>query len=494
MLAPPSLDVNSNVPLYRQLFEHYHNCIRTGNLSEGDKLPPTRELAGSLGLNRTTVSAAYALLESAGLISGHVGRGSFVTAAPGRDCRGLDWQAVLDLRFRSQAPLQAAASGTDLISFASSRPSEELFPLDDFRRSCEETMARDDFATVLQLGAPGGYEPLRRYLLESSRRQGVARDHDELCVTSGCQQALDMIQRVLVRPGDKVAIEDPVYPGLKNLFAQSGAQLLGVRIGDEGVELDHLERVLQQERPKLLVLTSNFQNPTGATLPVAARHAVLAAVRRAGTVLVENDIYGELRYKGEQAPALKQLDDTGDTILLRSFSKLTFPGLRVGWVIGPKPLIARLVAAKQLSDLHTDQLSQAVLLQFAESGRLDQHRAQMREAGAQRLAAVLEACERYLPAGTRWTRPQGGMNLWVRLPDPLDADEMVARAQSEGVAYLSGKYFLVSRHEPGGLRLSFAGLAPEKIHTGLRVLGSLFSSELERLRGESASAPAPAIV
>jgi 2-aminoadipate transaminase len=180
--------------------------------------------------------------------------------------------------------------------------------------------------------------------------------------------------------------------------------------------------------------------------------------------------------------------------LLRSFSKITFPGLRVGWVLGPRALIARLAQQKQLADLHTDQLSQAVLLRFAESGRMADHRAHMLRAGAERLAAVLEACDRYLPAGSRFTRPRGGMNLWVRLPEPLDAGELLARAHRENVSYLPGKYFAVSRFDPGSLRLSFAGLTPEEIGKGLTVLGAIFSNELERTRANSLREPAPAMV
>jgi 2-aminoadipate transaminase len=177
-------------------------------------------------------------------------------------------------------------------------------------------------------------------------------------------------------------------------------------------------------------------------------------------------------------------------VLLRSFSKVSFPGLRVGWAVGPKPLIDRLRHAKEAADLHTDQLSQAVLLEFAESGRLEAHRARVRQAGGERLAATLEACARYLPSGTRWTRPQGGMNVWVRLPDPLDAGELLARAQRAGVAYMPGRYFAVSRLEPGTLRLSFAGLTPEQIRGGLAILGRTVASEWENAARNYEPSPA----
>src|SRR5262249_38637385 len=212
----------------------------------------------------------------------------------------------------------------------------------------------------------------------------------------------------------------------------------------DGIELDPLERIVRRERPKLLVVTSDFQNPTGATLSLDARSAILRLARECGTVVIENDLYGDLRYQGEALPSLKQLDDSGHTILLRSFSKIAFPGLRVGWVVGPRAPLTRLGQSKQLCDLHTDQFSQALLLRFAESGRLAAHRARMLDAGGERLAAVLTACERHLPAGSRFTRPRGGMNMWVRLPEPLDAGELLPRAQRENVAYLPGKYFAVS--------------------------------------------------
>jgi 2-aminoadipate transaminase len=189
---------------------------------------------------------------------------------------------------------------------------------------------------------------------------------------------------------------------------------------------------------------------------------------------------------------LKQLDESSGTVLLRSFSKVSFPGLRVGWVVGPKPLLDRLRHAKEASDLHTDQLSQAVLLEFAESGRLESHRARVLRAGAERLAATMEACREFLPAGARWTQPEGGMNVWVRLPEPLDAGDLLKRAQREGVSYLPGRYFAVSRLDPGALRLSFAGLPPEQIRKGLAILGRVIEVELEGA-GRSFE-PSPAMV
>jgi 2-aminoadipate transaminase len=490
MLQRIDFETQSGVPMYRQLHEQIKSAIKMGRLVPGEKLPSMRQLAGSLGLNRTTVAAAYELLEAEGLIRSHVGRGSFVQAPPAAGQARLDWESLIP---GEEVPPAPSTSGA-LISFSASRPSEFLFPLDEFRATCREVIDSADAVQILQLGPASGYSPLRRHLLNEAQHRGIAGPEDDLLVTSGCQQAFDLIQRVLASHGETVILEDPVYPGLRNAFVRGGARVLGAPVGPEGVEVAALGRMLERERPRLMVLTPDFQNPTGATLPFEARKTILGMAQRAGVIVIENDLYGGLRYHGAEVPALKQLDNSGDTVLLGSFSKIAFPGLRVGWAIGPRHFIARLTEAKEASDLHSDQLSQAVLLRFAESGRLEAHRKRMLAAGAERLEACLGACAKELPRGSHFTRPEGGMNVWARLPAPLDASELAVRAERENVSYLPGRYFAVSRPQPHGLRLSFAGLTPENIRYGLAVLGTIFRGEMNRTRARQQDEPAPAMV
>jgi 2-aminoadipate transaminase len=490
MLAITPLNPESDTSFYRQLYLQIKGLIGSGQLPAGSRLPATRELAGQLGLNRTTVSAAYELLESEGLITGHVGRGSFVAGSPTPE-NGVAWRDILE----PSAPISPAApTSAPVAGFSSSRPSELLFPLEEFRETCAEVIASSDAQTILQLGSPSGYPPLRRFLLDLARTEGIARDSDDILITSGCQQAFDLVQRTLVHRGETVLLEDPGYLGQKNAFERGGARLVGVPVGADGIDLESLERIIARERPRLLAVTSNFQNPTGSTLSAASRKALLRITQAAGVIVIENDIYGGLAYEGDPIPTIKRLDETGDVVLLRSFSKLAFPGLRVGWVIGPRPLIEKLTEAKLWSDLHTDQLSQAVLLRFAESGRLAAHRERMLEAGRERLHAALQACERYLPAQASFTRPRGGMSLWVTLPAPLDAGELLPRAEREGVTYLPGRYFAVSRPQSNSLRISFAGMAPDQIREGIAILGRIFKEELERVRAHSPLAETPAMV
>jgi len=502
-------DSASELPLYRQLSQHITGFISRGEISVGDQLPPTRELAGLIGLNRATISAAYSLLEQQGLIQGHVGRGSFVAAqfpaataaasasapyrweADGRETNGdapLDWEAIL--------PRSEMKAGPPLfpieISFASSRPARAAFPLATFRRLAREVIEGPQAADILQLGSPHGYGPLRRYLLEEARSAGLAQPGDDLLVTNGCQQALDLLARVLTGPGTTAIVEDPTYHGLWQVFARAGAELALATVTPQGVDSGALASLVERHRPRVMVLTPNFQNPTGATLPLEARQEIVRIARRRHVVTLEIDIYSDLRYVGTPLPRLKELDQSGNVVLLGSYSKVSFPGLRVGWVMGPRPLIARLAEYKQMCDLHSDQLSQAVLLRFAESGELAKHVSRTRAQGAERLEAALGACREYMPEGTRFTRPEGGMSLWVELPAALGAQDLLNQSQEHGVDFLPGKYFSPQHGHAHALRLSFGGLSPEQIQRGIRVIGRVARQQI--LEEIQASDPQAALV
>jgi 2-aminoadipate transaminase len=481
MVLRPELDSNSEIPIYRQLAAYLNSLIEQGGLAPGDRLPPTRELAVQLGLNRTTVSAAYDALEQSGLIKGSVGRGSFVCSVPDRETGGLDWSRTLT----PSLSVSTGGSRQTTINFSASRPSARLFPVDEFRASCNEVLAGDKMRSLLQVGSPAGYEPLRHYLL---LRSDFVAASDDIIVTNGCQQAVDLLRRALVKPGTRVAIEEPVYPGLRNLFLEAGADLIGVSVGNDGVDLPSLRRAFEAGA-KLVVLTPSFQNPTGATIPAANRRPIVDMARAAGAVVIENDIYSELAYQGAEAPKLKSLDP--NVILLGSFSKIAFPGMRCGWIIAPRPVIARVTELKQLADLHTDQLSQAFLLRFAESGRLAAHQVKMVAAGRERLHAVEHACRQHL-AGCRYHLPSGGMNMWIDLPSGLDASQLRGLAQEAGIDYLPGRYFSVSRPLDSGLRLSFAGLEPAEIRRGIEILGSLINNA--QILNDDAPMPALAMV
>lgn len=469
LLQFPPLDSNSSIPLYRQLYANLRDAIKLGTLRTGDQIPPSREMAYLAGVNRATVAAAYELLEADGLIRGHVGRGSFVQAP---------------------APHTPASGEPPIISFATSRPSADLFPLIEFRETVQEVLASQDLPGLLQLGSPSGYAPLKSAL--GTLASGVLRPADDLLVTSGCQQALDLIARSLASPGDTVMVEDPVYLGLKNAMTNARLRMIAMSALENSLD-DSLTRI-ERDRPRLVVVTPDFQNPTGRTLDEAGRRALGEACARTGVPLVEIDLYRDLRYSGTAIPAIQELVPEAQVLVLRSFSKIAFPGLRVGWVTGPRTLVARLTETKQWTDLHTDHFSQAVLLRFLETKRLERHRKRVVQAGAICLKAAVDACERELPRGSVFTRPAGGMNLWVTLPRPIDAGAMLERAQRAGVSYMPGSYFAVEQAQSGSLRLSFAGLAPELVTQGIGILGRVAAEELQRTRAQQLAPAAVALV
>jgi 2-aminoadipate transaminase len=305
---------------------------------------------------------------------------------------------------------------------------------------------------------------------------------EDVLITSGCQQALDLIARAFCGFGDAVLVEDPVYAGLRNVFARHQARLTGLPVGARGIDPDAFAQAIERERPRLALVCPDFQNPTGATLPLAARQSIGEAAARANVPLVEIDIYRDLRYRGAPMPTIKELVPAAHVLLVRSFSKVAFPGLRTGWIQAPRASIAKLAEMKQWTDLHSDQFSQAIMLRFLESGRLARHRERMIRAGAASLDALLEAAAQHLPAGTQVTQPEGGMSVWVTLPAPLQAEDLLVTAKRLGVTYLPGSFFAVNRPCPSSLRLSFAGLAPDLVRQGVMLLGRACHEESRRER------------
>ena len=496
------LDPGSSVPLYRQIRDQLRLLISKGALPLGERLPPTRELANRLSVHRTTVANAYAELEADGWIAGHVGRGTFVARGvepgpvlpePEPFTASLDNQYLGNLMFadvRAEEPLdlltsECLASGQNgnLISFTLARPPGTLFPVEEFRRCCNEVLRREG-QELLQFGPSSGYPPLKKFLTEQLQKEGMPVGDGELLITNGGQQGLDLVRRVFLRPGDVVALENPVYPGAIQVFNHGGIKCLGVPVGEQGIKLDVLESVLRQHRVRLVVLTPTFHNPTGATMPLENRKKVLELAVRHQVPIVEDNIYGALRLRGCDLPSLKSLDTYGLVIHLNSFSKMGFPGLRVGWMVASRPMIEQLRLAKQAIDLHTDQLTQATLAEFGKRGLFDKLVKNARKQYRAKLEAMETALEEHMPETASWTRPEGGMTIWVRLPEGVDSGALLYKARERNVTYTPGRYFYLQGAELNTLRLGFSSVTVEQIKRGVKILGELVRKETGRRRRE----------
>lgn len=502
-MLPLHLQSQSHVPLYIQLRDQLRALVHAGDLRHGDRIPASRELANMLGVHRTTVANAYAELEAEGLIQGHVGRGTFIkgngnglklTPPPPpvlNGSQGIRWELLFaDERGEEILSRLTASAPEDSLSFVMARPAEEFFPIEDLHM-CVNAVLRREATDVLNLGPSDGYAPLKEALLDMLQGEGISARDENLLITDGCQQSLDLISKAFVRPGDAVILENPTYPGALAIFHGARARCLAVPVKTHpepgsalGVDVEALEATLAANRVKLIVLTPDFHNPTGTSMPLASRRKVLELAARHQVPIVEDHIYARLHSREERVPSLKQLDRSNLVIHIDSFAKVAFPGLRVGWIVAPAAAIERLRLVKQTTDLHTDQLAQATLAEFLRRGLFSRHVAKMRKVYSSRLDALDQALHKHMPEETRWTRPEGGMCLWLELPPGFDANELLIHAKERAVLFAPGRYFYVQSPLPNTLRLGFAGLDEKQIARGVATLAELLRIEMrKRQRG-----------
>jgi 2-aminoadipate transaminase len=486
-----TLDSSLDKPLYAQIRDQIRERISTGALKIGEQIEPSRELAKRLGVHRTTVGNAYADLGAEGLIEGTVGRGTFVSpmastlrnSAPRRASNEIFWSSFFSDEHHDDAlgRLMANCHTPGMISFAAAHGSLELTPVDLVRRATDAVLRREG-ALILQYGSSDGYPPLKKYLQGHLRRDGIPAELDEILITSGCQQSLDLLRRSMVSPGDTVVCENPTYTGLWQVFQSPGMRLVGVPVRADGMDLDFLAAVLEQSKVKLILTSPNFQNPTGRSMPLAARKHLLELATRHQVPVVEDDIYGALRFRGRELPPLKALDAAGMVIYLNSFSKVGFPGLRVGWIVASRPAIERLRWAKQGADLHTNLLGQAVLEEFGRRGWLDKLLRRARKTYEHKLGVMRLAMERHFPAEARCVFPDGGMSVWVELPAGLDAAELLVKARDRQVIFGPSRFFYFQQVQHNAFRLCFTGLPDELIEKGIGILGELLKAEIRRVK------------
>ncbi|MGD2178520.1 MAG: PLP-dependent aminotransferase family protein [Anaerolineae bacterium] len=481
---------DSAVPLYLQIRDRLRERIESGILLPDTKLPPTRTLAEELGVSRVTVVNAYAELEAEGWVRAHVGRGTFVTDPQRRDLRvretPYDWQTRL-LR-----PAGVSASGMladmlqlaqqpDLISFGMGAPATELLPVRDFREAINYVLRRDG-PEALQYDEAAGYEPLRRAITHLLLEKGIEARSRDVLITSGSQQGLDLVARVFTKPGDLVVTESPTYLGALDVFQSQEVTLRGVPVDEEGMRVDVLAELISRRRPSLVYTIPAFHNPTGVTLSPERRRRMLGLARQHNVLVLEDGVCSELRYEGGSVRSLYEMDGEEHVVHVNSFSKFLLPGIRVGYLVAQPRLIERLVTMKQSTDLFTSSLMQRALAEYLERGHLEAHVETIRRVYRERRDAMLAGLARYLPKEAYWTSPQGGLCLWLTLPESISAAQLYLSAIDHGVAFAVGSVFFPQNPAGSSLRLNFAAHSPAQIDEGLRRLGRAVR---EQMRGSS---------
>ena len=392
---------------------------------------------------------------------------------------GIGSSAIRELLKLTQQP--------DLISFAGGLPAPEMFPIEQIKAAAD-TVLTEVGAQALQYSTTEGYTPLREWLVRQMARYGIKVGIDNIVITSGSQQALDLIGKLLINPGDRILTENPSYLGALQAFTAYQAQYVTVPIDDDGLQVANLEAALRSG-PKFMYILPNFQNPTGVTLSLTRRYDLIALAEEYGIPIVEDDPYGQLRYEGEHLKPLVVLDSeyegcegdggyTGNVIYTSTFSKTLAPGLRLGWIVAPRDVVSKLVQMKQGTDLHTSSFDQMVAYQVARDGFLDKHIRLIRETYGHRRDVMLNAMEQYFPSEVRWTRPAGGLFLWATTPESINTAELLKDAIAQKVAFVPGYSF----HPNGGghntMRLNFSNAKDEMIVEGIRRLSIALKQRL----------------
>ena len=378
----------------------------------------------------------------------------------------------------------------EVISFGGGLPAPEFFPIEHIQAACQRVLAEQG-QLALQYSTTEGYQPLREMIARHVVRYGIHATVDNVLITAGSQQALDLIAKLLLNPGDRVLVEAPTYLGALQAFNVFGAEYVSVPTDARGLRTDQLEDALRSG-PKFMYILPNFQNPGGFTLSADRRKELVRLADKHGVPILEDDPYGQLRYEGEHLTPLFVLDratrgirsdngfSLGNVIYLSTFSKTLTPGLRLGWIIAPAEVIAKLVQLKQGADLHTSTFTQMVAFETARGGFLDQHIKQLREVYCERRDVMLDALAEHFPDTVSWTQPEGGLFVWMRLPLGMNSHALLHAALERNVAFVTGDAFFapdVPREAAQRyLRLNFSCMPPERIRAGIERLAEAFHS------------------
>ncbi len=490
LLEPVARRKDKRSPMYLRITECIKESIESGVLSDEEKLPPNRELAKLLKVDRSTIARAYEQLEMDGLIYSHVGRGTFVrrsaqpVAERRTENRSID-EIIWENKFAktSQAVLSVVqrqpvvASGPDIISFAAGSPTDEFFPADDFKTIVEKLLSSASADDMFGYSQPQGHPVLLEQVKAYLSRQGINVSDDELLIVSGSQQAIDMVARTLIDPNDVVLVEDPTYFWAIATFASNGGRCVPVQVGNQGVRLDAFENAALRVSPKLFYCMPSFQNPTGSTLSLENRKRLLALAKQHQVPILEDNYVGDLYYTPQRLPTLRSLDgNAGSVIYQGTFSKALCPGLRLGWLVASAPVMSRVRLVKRACDLSTNSMSQLILAEYLKRGLYEQHLNSVRAAYASRLDIMSQALQEQLGDYLTFDRPQGGMFIWAKMPPGYSSKELLPFAQREGVVFSPGEVYYVYEAGSEYMRLNFIQQKPEKIQAGVKRLAKAISA------------------
>lgn len=480
---------------YQQIVEQIQKKIESNLLQPGEKLPSTRRLAEHLGLHRSTVASAYQELWALGFIELRAGACPSVrermqlATVEGRMPVGLaDWSKVASQAsneaWESGRELESSRSGVngkDKIDFSSLNMDYRLFPLDNFR-SCLNQAIKEHGLSLLGYGERAGFSPLREYIAKHLQGHGISVTAEEILITNGLQQGIDLVFRMIAEPGRAVAIESPTYPEIIPLLRFCGLKPVEIPMRADGMDLDALEAAISKEKPALVYTMPNFQNPTGVSTNQAHRERLLSICQQHRIPILEDGFEEEMKYFGRVVLPIKSMDKGQMVIYCGTFSKVLFPGVRIGWIAADKECIARLISIRSFSDLSSSMILQAGIHDFCQSGHYERHISKMHRLFRKRMQTMLEALESEIDRSwASWQEPSGGYLVWLKLAKlPVKRSDLPQLLAKNGVRVAFGDSFFLSKTADIHLRLSISQLNESEISAGVRALAKALS-ELYRL-------------
>ncbi len=476
---------SGKTPIYRQIVRQIADMIEAEMLASGTALPASRELAEKLGVNRSTVYRAYIELTALGYVESTPGsytrvrrRAKVVKQVRANGKGAVNWRRrsnsasrrLFDF-FERYAPESPAATSADMSNLSQLDLDYRLFPLDDFRR-CMNSVLIHEGARTLQYGERAGHIGLREVLARRMQIHGINASPDEILVTNGAQQAIDLILRLLAAPGATALVEAPTYSNVIPLFRYHQMSITGVPMLDSGMDLGALERRLRRRNAALVYTIPNFQNPTGITTAQEHRERLLALCERYRVPLVEDGFEEEMKYFGKAVLPIKSMDRNQLVLYLGTFSKVLFPGVRIGWIVAERECIRRLTAIRRFTELTGGTLVQAAIAEFCRLGYYDKHIKRMHRFFRRRMAVALRALKEHMPGGVRWTEPDGGYTIWVTVQFPCDLSGINESLMRHGVLVSPGDYYFHGGNPHRSFRISIASLDEDEIERGIERLGA----------------------
>ncbi|MGB1285822.1 MAG: PLP-dependent aminotransferase family protein [Aggregatilineales bacterium] len=471
------IDRASEEPIYRQLIRQIRLQIESGQLPAGTRLPASRHLAKQVDVSRISVVNAYAELRSQGYLSAHAGRGTFVA----KDINPSAGQLSNSVQHAqedtgkhadsSMRDMMRLSSRSGVINFSHGSPPPEFFPVAHLREALNMALDHDG-ASALSYEAAEGYLPLRAGVRDYVRALGIMCRTDNVLITGGAQQGVDLVIQALVAEGQTLITSNPTYLGVIDIARARRIQVHGIPMDEHGMRMDMLENYLLEQKPRLIFVQPDFQNPTGQVMALHRRRQLINLANEHRVPVVEDQVYHEFRFDGESIPPLKALDDTGNIIHISAFTKMLLPGLRIGYIIADGAHHERLVRVKLAADISTSGLNQRAMHIMMERGVLSRQLERNNRELRRRRDTALTAAETYFPPGTRWSVPQGGLYMWVQLPrtGPTVA-ELFIQALQMNVAFAIGRVFHTDGCGNYHMRLNYGLQSPENIERGFRYLG-----------------------